>query len=316
MLKKETIQQKMDELKREYGEWTYDIPLPFDIWTRGNLGIPHTRLKRIVQMVHDLVDKPLHECRVLDLGCLDGIFSIEFALHGAQTVGVEIRESNIQKAIFCKEVLGLDKLEFRQEDVRNISLDTYGKFDAIICSGILYHLPAIDAIKLVKTMFDMVKRVVVIDTHVSLIPEECIKYDGMEYWGDTYREHAENASAETKEKVLWASSDNPTSFWFTRPSLVNIMSEAGFSSIYECFHPMHVVPAGANFEHAGINAQDRCTFVAVKDDICEIQTSPAVNGLKQVWQEHTLSYAPDTKSSPNVLPFYKRILPKFKRQKV
>ncbi len=97
VLDKETIQQKLNELKRESGEWTYDIPLPFDIWTRGNLGVPHSRLKRIVQTVHDLVGKPLNECRVLDLGCLDGIFSIEFALHGAQTIGVRSARQTYKK---------------------------------------------------------------------------------------------------------------------------------------------------------------------------------------------------------------------------
>lgn len=313
MLNKETIQQKLSEVKREYGEWTYDIPLPFDIWTRGNLGLPHTRLKRVVQMVHDLVGKPLDECRVLDLGCLDGIFSIEFALHGAQTVGVEVRKDNIQKAIFCKEVLGLDKLEFRQDDVRNISLSTYGKFDAIICSGILYHLPAIDAIKLVKTMFDIVNRMVVIDTHVSLLPEEHILHEGAEYWGDTYREYTDNATVKAKAKSLWASADNSTSFWFTRPSLVNVISKAGFSSVFECFYPMHVIPVRGNFKQAGIASQDRCTFVALKDNVCEIQTSPTANGLEQAWKEHTLSYAPDTRSPVDTTPFHKRVLSKFKR---
>ena len=32
--------------------------------------------------MNDLSKKLLSECRLLDLGCLDGIFSFEFALHG------------------------------------------------------------------------------------------------------------------------------------------------------------------------------------------------------------------------------------------
>jgi len=183
MQSRESIQKRLGELKSEYGEWTFDILLPFDIWTMGNLQIPHARLKRIVQVVNDLSRKPLSECRILDLGCLDGIFSIEFSQHGASTIGVEIWDANINKAIFCKEVLNLHNLEFRQDDVRNISLETYDKFDAIICSGILYHLPAIDAINLVHTMFEIVNRVVVVDTHVALSSKERFLYDGNEYWG-------------------------------------------------------------------------------------------------------------------------------------
>ena len=169
---KEQIQCGLDELRREYGDWNFDIPLPFDIWTKGNLRIPQTRLKRIVQVVGDLSLKPISECRILDLGCSDGMFSIEFALQGADTIGVEIRDANIKKAIFCKEALDLQNLEFRQDDVRNVSVDSYGRFDAIICSGIFYHLPAIDAINLVKTMYEMVNRLIVLDVRVALEPEK------------------------------------------------------------------------------------------------------------------------------------------------
>ncbi len=295
MPSEELIRQGLDELRREYGDWTFDIPLPFGIWTGGNLRIPHTRLRRIVQAVSDLSKKPLSECRILDLGCLDGIFSIEFAQHGAQTVGVDVREANIKKAIFCREVLGLENLDFRRDDVRNISLEAYGEFDGIICSGILYHLPAADAIRLVKTMFAMVDRVVVVDTHVSLIPKERCLDGANEYWGATYREYGDNVTSETIEKSLWASAGNLTSFWFTRSSLVNILSKAGFTSIYECFVPVHIQPR-VNFEEAGIHAHDRCTFVALKGDLCQIITSPTANDFEQAWPEHSLSYAPGTRS--------------------
>jgi 2-polyprenyl-3-methyl-5-hydroxy-6-metoxy-1,4-benzoquinol methylase len=147
---REAIQQHPDELKLKYGDWAYDIPLPHDIWTGANLQKPHTRLKRIFQIANDLCNKPLSACLVLNLGCRDGISSIECALHGAATIGVEMREANIQKAQFCQEVLGLNNVEFCQDDVRNISLESYGTFDVILCSGIVDHLPAPDAINLIR----------------------------------------------------------------------------------------------------------------------------------------------------------------------
>jgi len=310
MQNRESIQRKLDELKREYGDWTYDIPLPFDIWTRGNLQIPHTRLKRIVQVVNDLTGKPLSECRILDLACLDGIFSIEFARQGAYTTGVEIREANIKKAIFCKEALGLHNLDFRRDDVRNVNLESYGRFDAIICSGILYHLTATDVISLINTMFEMVNSVVVIDTHIALKPAERFLHDGNEYWGAVFREHADDATPEEKAKSLLASADNPTSFWFTRPSLVNILSKAGFSSIYECFIPAHL-----NYGKPGLEHRDRCTFVAIKGAACEIKTSPSVNGLQENWPENSLSYAPDVKTRDVYRMLYNKFLSMFRRRR-
>jgi len=286
---KAQLEQGLEALKQAHGEWTYDIPLPYGVWTRGNLQIPHTRLRRIVQIVSDWGRKPLAQCRVLDLGCLDGMFSIEFAQRGAQTIGVEIREDNIRKAIFCKEALGLDNLEFRRDDVRNIAIETYGKFDVIICSGLLYHLPALDAIRLVQTMFAMTDGLVVVDTHVALEPRKMIHHEGHEYWGTLFREHSEKATPEQKAKSLWASADNSTSFWFTRPSLVNLLSGAGFSSVHECLTPAHL-----NYGQPGLEHRNRCTLVALKGELCDLLTSPVVRGLREEFPERSLTYAPES----------------------
>jgi len=306
MYNREQIQQGIDELKREYGDWNFDIPLPFGIWTKGNLGIPHTRLKRIVQVVNDLSLKPISECRVLDLGCSDGMFSIEFALHGADTIGVDIRDANLKKAIFCKEVLDLRNLEFRKDDIREVTVESYGKFDVIICSGVFYHLPAIDAIKLVKTIYGMVNRLVVLDVRVALEPVKRFLHDNDEYWGTIFREHPENATAEEKDKRLFYSPDNTTSFWFTRPSLINILSRVGFSSIYECFTPAHM-----NFGKPGIHHPDHLTLIALKGKTCDLITSPSANGLQETWPERSLTYAPLKPMS-----LYKKALLKIQRNKI
>jgi len=241
------------------------------------------------------------------------MFSVEFAMHGAMTIGVDIRDANIKKALFCKEVLGLDNLDFYQADVRDLSLATYGSFDAIICSGLLYHLPAVDAINLVKSMYEMVNQVVIIDTHVSLLPKEQLIHDGNEYWGDTYREYPDDTTPEEIAKATWSSADNPTSFWFTRPSLMNILSNAGFSSSYECFAPMHIIPERHNFGNNGIESQDRCTFVGIKSEICKIVTSPDANYLHQEWPELSLSYCAEPKTPEKAAPLYERLLSRLKK---
>ncbi|MGC4060457.1 MAG: class I SAM-dependent methyltransferase [Aquabacterium sp.] len=281
----ESIQQALQIMRQAFGDWTYDIPLPFGLWTRGGLHVPHTRLKRLVQTVSDLSRKPLSESRVLDLACLDGLFSIEFAKQGAETVGIEIRDANVKKALFCKEAIGLPNLTFAQDDVRNISVERYGRFDAIVCSGILYHLTAEDAADVIKRMASMVDRVVVIDTHVALQAQQQVTLDGQTYCGSLFREHADDATPQQKAGNLWASADNTTSFWFTRPSLINLLNAAGFSSVYECFTPAHL-----NFGKPGLESRDRCTIVAIKDEACQLITSPAANGVNERWPEQTLGY--------------------------
>lgn len=282
-----SLQAQMQALIEQYGEWAYDIPLPEGVWTRGNQGIPHTRLKRLVQLSADLSVKSLAACRVLDLGALDGLFSIEFAQQGATVVGLEIRAANIEKARFCQQALGLENLEFVQDDARNISSEKYGRFDIIVCSGLLYHLPANDALRLIEQMYTMATRALIIDTHISLNPNSVFQDNDKHYAGHIYREHSETASSQDKEKRLWASIDNTTSFWFSRPSLINALQDAGFSSVYEAFTPAHL-----NYGKPGLETVDRCTFVALKNEHVNLHTSPAANALQENFPEGTLSYEP------------------------
>ena len=273
MQSKEAIETGLADIISKYGKFSFDIPLPFGIWTNGNLQHAHTRLKRIIQASSDLVGKPLSECSVLDLGCLDGMFTIEFALHGAKAVGVEVRESHVKKAMFCKEILELSNLTFVQDDARNISKEALGSFDIIVCSGLLYHLTAEDAIGLVEKMYSMTNRLLIIDTQIGLIPEIKVTKNGEDYYGVEYIEHSDADTQDKKSKKLWASWDNAKSFWFTRPSLTNLLKKVGFSSIHESYIP-------GEFEY-----RDRVTFVSVKGTVKELFTSPAVNSLSVSFPE-------------------------------
>ena len=277
-------ENKPSENTRQNGNRSSDAPLPGSAGTVEISGVPHTRLRRLLQATSDMMVKPLSQCRILDLGCLEGLFSLEFALHGCEVVGLEFREHNVAKARARASAINCRNVEFVQDNACNISIEKYGKFDAIICSGLLYHLTAADAVTLIRKMYEMTERAVIIDTHISLAPTENFN----SYAGHLFREHREGASKEEKLKVSWASADNETSFWFTRPSLVNLLADAGFSSVHECFTPAHI-----NYGKPGLEAPDRCTFVAIKATNVEVHTTPSVNALKERWPEGTLSYALD-----------------------
>lgn len=170
---------------------------------------------------------------------------MELARHGAKVVGIEGREANIEKARFASEVLALENLEFVQDDVRNLSKEKYGYFDVVLCLGILYHLDVPDVFLFLEKIAEVCQGFVLIDTHVG-VPKKSYTYMGRKYWGRTFAEHHVNpTSAEyhvdftskERSKQLWASLDNPESFWITRPSLYNALSHAGFTSVYECHMP-------------------------------------------------------------------------------
>ena len=55
--------------------------------------------------------------------------------------------------------------------------------------------------------------------------------------GHVYIEHDPNASTEEREKALWAALDNDASFWFTAPSLMNMLASIGFTSLQDVLAP-------------------------------------------------------------------------------
>jgi SAM-dependent methyltransferase len=281
MQSSEERKARLTELTPGYGRWVRED----GAWTRSPGNAPNTRLRRVLQTAGDLSARPLDSCRVLDLGCLDGQYSIEFALHGATVVGIDARESNLEQARGAAALLGLDTLEFVRDDARNISEERFGRFDVIVCSGLLYHLNSPDVFHLVERMHEMADNLVIIDTHVSLAPTGTETHRGRTYHGHHYREHRAGDAEEVKAGRALASWGNDTSFVMTRPSLVNLLSRTGFSSVLECLAPPHL-----NYGEPGLEHRDRCAFVAVKGTGLELYTSPAVNGLREDHPEDSLTY--------------------------
>ena len=279
----EDIIQKRKEIIHQYGEWWDNFELGEGIWTLEPSSAPNPRVVKILQIANDLGKKPLSQCRVLDLACANGHFSLEFALQKASVLGIEGRDSNIQKALFAKEVFGLDNLTFVQDDVRAISKERFGEFDIIVCSGILYHLPGDVQGELIRKLYDMTTHMVIVDTHVALSYDASIQDRGMTYYGTFYREHLKHDSAGTKYKRDRASLDNDSSFWLTRPSLLNMLTHTGFSSIHECLNPPFK------------GTKDRCAFIAIKGKPVDLQTFPSVIQENQDWQEGELTYANESK---------------------
>src|SRR5436853_3962197 len=58
--------------------------------------------------------------RLVDLGCLEGGFSVEFARLGYAVLGIEVRESNIAACDFVKKNTNLPNLRFVRDDVWNL----------------------------------------------------------------------------------------------------------------------------------------------------------------------------------------------------
>src|SRR5271156_5388599 len=81
---------------------------------------------------------PRNNIRLLDLGCLEGGYSVEFARLGYRTVGPDVREANIAACRYVQSRVRTEALEFGQDDAWNVA--QHGEFDATFCCGLLYPL--------------------------------------------------------------------------------------------------------------------------------------------------------------------------------
>jgi SAM-dependent methyltransferase len=196
------------------------------------------RVERVAELVCDLSGESLKTARVLDLGCNTGGFSLELAkLGAAEVIGVEGRPENLADGIERRAAEGLDQVQFlTPEDVRAVTRERFGEFDVVLCLGILYHLDVPAVFEFAREVAAMCRGYALIETQVALSAKGTAEFEGREYAGRWYDEDTSKDGA---------SLDNPRSFMPTKPSLLNLLADVGFSTVSEVLNP--VIPPLAQF---------------------------------------------------------------------
>lgn len=217
--------------------WTaHNVRLGDDEWAFGQptVGPGELVTARLVQLTSDLLG-PLDGLRVLDLACLEGLYGLELAMHGAEVLAIEGREQNAAKVRHAAERLCPARFQVRVEDVRELDPARHGTFDVVLCLGVLYHLDGADAIGLAEAVAACTRRLAIVRTAIGLRRATSISHQGREYKGFIYPEQG----------GPWAGIGNPTSFWPTRASLLNLLADVGFTSVLEAVAPPVMAIDGA-----------------------------------------------------------------------
>ncbi len=156
---------------------------------------------------------------ILELGSLEGGHTFALARHPEveRVLGVEARASNIARARFVQELLRIENASFVEANLENADLATFGKFDAVFCSGLLYHLP--EPWKLIAQLGNVAPRLF-IWTHYAEDNPDNLTIDGLKG-----REYVEGGPDEPLSGI------SPKSFWLTLDSLKEVLVSAGFDSI-------------------------------------------------------------------------------------
>ncbi|MAF04853.1 MAG: class I SAM-dependent methyltransferase [Herbaspirillum sp.] len=204
--------------------------------------------------------------RIIDLGCLEGGYTVEFARMGFESIGLEVREENFACCNYVKQNLNLQNLHFVKDTAWN--LDRYGPFDASFCCGLLYHFDKPRAF--LEKLARHTKKVMILQTHFSTSLEDGVKYyslspmqvnEGLN--GRWYHEFHPSTPYEEREKLRWASYENDRSFWIQKEHLLGLIHDLGFTTVFEQYDNW-APNMGENLEknYAGTL---RSTFVGIRD---------------------------------------------------
>jgi SAM-dependent methyltransferase len=228
------------------------------------------KVRRVMQITRDLARRPFGDLRILDLGCGEGVYAIEAGLRGAEVLAVDARTDRMDMGVACAARHGLANVTFRQEDVRRVSLGSHGEFDVVYLLGLLYHLDAPDVLAVMENLYELCVRMLIVDTQISSSARLEVTHRDRAYAGARFREHQDRDSAEVRRGRLLSSIDNTFSFRFTKTSLVRLLHDIGYSSVFECHAPPEP-----------FKPPNRITVVAVKDEPVSISTYPWVNEMSE-----------------------------------
>jgi hypothetical protein len=114
--------------------------------------------------------------------------------------------------------LHVPNAEFAQANLEDTDLAAFGKFDAVFCSGLIYHLP--EPWKLISQLPALAPNLF-IWTHYAADADAEIVIDGLRG-----KIHAEGGAAEPLSGL------SPTATWLTLGSLITSLTRSGYVSVH------------------------------------------------------------------------------------
>ena len=156
---------------------------------------------------------------ILELGSLEGAHT--FLLAGQpgvkRVLGLEGREANLRKARFVQEQLRVGNVEFAQANLEHTSLATFGKFDAVFCSGLLYHLPE---------PWKLIEQLPAVAPHLFIWTQYAAEDEAHDVGqGLRGKIHGEGGPDEPLSGL------SPTATWLTLDSLRALLARSGYNKI-------------------------------------------------------------------------------------
>jgi SAM-dependent methyltransferase len=166
---------------------------------------------------------------ILELGALEGAQTFILAERPGvkKVVALEGRAANLRKAQFLRNLLHVENAEFAQANLEEVDLSTYGKFDAVFCCGLLYHLPK--PWELIH-QFPSLAPILFLWTAYAAENESVELPNGMRG-----KIHTEGGPDEPLSGL------SSTATWLTLGSLIAVLTASGYKSVHVIHNdPTHV----------------------------------------------------------------------------
>jgi hypothetical protein len=216
--------------------WMYEWDLGRGISTplaQNELGSIHvTRLDLLAPAVQDAIAAAGDGATVIDLACNEGWFSHRMLDWGADRVlGVDIRAQMIRRAELVRDHLGVpaERLEFRHADVFDLRPSDLGRYDVVLCLGLVYHLEnPVGALRIARAL---TSRLCAIESQLTRQSDPIVHG-----WGttDAFEEAAASFAVrleEDQEANMLASSGGVVSLVPNRAALALSARAAGFGEV-------------------------------------------------------------------------------------
>lgn len=114
------------------------------------------RLNWIEDRVHECYGSPLMGKSILDVGCGGGILSHSMAVRGANVLGVDLGNENLQAASIHANKTGMSEtLSFCCVAIEELAKEQPETYDVVTCMEMLEHVP--DPSAIIEACFKLLK---------------------------------------------------------------------------------------------------------------------------------------------------------------
>lgn len=231
------------------GQWSSRLPDDFGLVTKP--GTARLFEHSLVVWAEETLGS-FSNWNILELGPLEGGHSYMLQSRNAKKVtSVEANTRAFLKCLCIKEILKLDRVEFKLGDFMSFLENHNSQYDMVFASGVLYHME--EPIRLLELVSRATDRLF-IWTHYydqgrifnraelkhKFNPVSSFEYDGVSY------EYSTQSYKESLDWLGFCGGPKPVSKWLTRDSIIKALRQFGFTDIQINFdHPDH--PNGPAF---------------------------------------------------------------------